>query len=466
MASSLQIGLHKKVPLKPPATGSSVVGGSQTRPLWFDGRFLASHDLEREQIYFLRRQAEMGRAGGFGVVHGLMVYQSAASGQSPNPETIVIEAGNGIAPSGALVMISTDLTIQLSDLPDEEALNEQFGLSATPQQPARTRTGLYVVALRPVQFTANPIGNYPASIQSPRVAHDGDVVEATAVSLVPYPNPVNNYDASVQQAAVARQIFVLGDTGTLSDAVLPLAMVSIDRDEIQWIDPYLVRRNNGPLHSDVLLGLSDPTVQQAFLMQYDAQLQSVVAARKNGNFSATDYFQALPPAGRFPLEAIDTGKLSQIFFPQQMNVQLSVIPVDELPALIEESMSLPPIDLTLAADAYANLSAFVLFPVPRNNFAGLAASLPQVSLNPTLPQVPLNRRPLQLAQLFQSRLKLAPAPPVSSGAWGTALQGQAYGFYVLRRSEPVFVDFATPAPVTTTTPAPTTTPPPTTTAKL
>ncbi len=464
MSSSMQIALRLKIPSKPAANASAVQGGSQTRPLWFDGRFLAARDLEREQIYFLRRQAEMGRAGGFGVVHGLMVSQGAASG-SPNPETIVIQAGNGITPSGALVMIPTDLTIQLSDLPDEQDLDEQFGLSATPQQPARTRTGLYVIALRPVQFTANPISAYPASIQSPRVAHDGDVVEATAVSLVPYTNPVNNYDASLQQAAVARQIFVAGDTGTLSDSLLPLAMISIDRDEIQWVDPYLVRRDSGPLYDSVRLGLSDPAAQQAFLMQYDAQLQSVVAARTNGNFSATDYFQALPPAGRFPFDAIDTGNFSQIFFPQQMNVQLSVIPADELPALIQESMSLPPIDLTLAADVYANLSAFVLFPVPRNNFAALAASLPQMPLNPALPQVPVNRQPLQLLQLFQSRLKLAPPPPVSSGAWGTALQGQTYGFYVLRRSEPVFVDFTTPAPIATTTPAPTTTPSPTTTAK-
>jgi hypothetical protein len=440
----LQSALRTPAPAAQAGNGSPVLAGSQTRPLWFDGRFLAARDLEREQGYFLRRQAELGRAGGFGVIHGLLVDQGAVSGQSPNPETIVIRAGNGITPSGALVMIPTDLTIQLSDLPDEENLDEQFGLSATPQQPARTRTGLYVIALRPVQFTSNPISTYPASIQSPRITRDGDVVEATAVSLVPYPNPVSNYEASLQQAAVARQIFVEGNTGTLSDALLPLAMVSIDRDEIQWIDPYLVRRDSGPQYSGVRFGLSDAAVQQAFLMQYDAQLQAIVAARKNGNFSATDYFQALPPAGRFPFDAINTGNSSQIFFPQQMKVQLSAIPADELPALIQESMSLPPIDLTLTAAAYANLSAFVLFPVPRDSFATLDSSLPQLTLNSTLPQFAVGRQPLQLLQLFQGRLTLAPPPPVSSGAWATALKGQTYGFYVLRRSEPLFVDFTIP----------------------
>ncbi len=470
MANSLKIRLRLPLPKKPSpgAAGdaSLVLAGSRTRPLWFDGRFLAAHDLQREQIYFLRRQAELGRAGGFGVVHGLLVDQGATGGQPANPETIVIRAGNGITPSGALVMIPTDLTIQLSDLPDEENLDVQFGLSATPQQPARTRTGLYIIALRPVQFTANPISTYPASIQSTRVTHDGDVVEATAVSLVPYPNPVNNYDASLQQAAVARQIFVAGNTGTASDSLLPLAMVSIDRDEIQWVDNYMVRRDSGPQYSGVRSSLADPTVQQAFLLQYDAQLQTIVAARQasgmNASFAASDYFQALAPGGRFPLDAINTGGLTQIFFPQQMNVELSIIPADELPAVLEDSMSLPPIDLTLSADTYANMSVYALIAVPRANFVALQTTLSPVALAPAIQQVPVSRLPLQVLQFFQGRLTVAPPAPVSSSAWATAIGTQKYGFYVLRRNEPVFVDFSTAAalPATTTTPPPTTTPKP------
>ena len=90
-------------------------------------------------------------------------------------------------------------------------------------------------------------------------------------------------------------------------------------------------------------GLTDPATQQAFLRQYDAQLQAVIASRPAGskaNFAATDYFQALPPAGRLPLDAIDTVGLTQTFFPQQMNVQLSIIPADELPAVIEDGLLL------------------------------------------------------------------------------------------------------------------------------
>src|SRR5271165_5616669 len=173
------------------ANGAVVLDSRRVRPLWFDGRFLAARDLEREQDYFLQRQADLGQAGGFGVMHGLMVDQPPASGEVSNAETIVIHAGNGITPAGELVMIPNDITIRLSDLAEEENLGLQFGISTMPQQPARTRTGLYVIALRPVEFTANPITSYPTSIQGSRTSHDGDIVEATAVSLVPYPNPVS-----------------------------------------------------------------------------------------------------------------------------------------------------------------------------------------------------------------------------------------------------------------------------------
>ena len=49
-------------------TGSLVLDERRKRPRYFDGRFLAARDLTREQTYFLTRQADLGRAGGSGVV--------------------------------------------------------------------------------------------------------------------------------------------------------------------------------------------------------------------------------------------------------------------------------------------------------------------------------------------------------------------------------------------------------------
>src|SRR5256885_16444156 len=60
-------------------------------------------------------------------------------------------------------------------------LDLQFGLSKTPEPITRTRSGLYVIALRPAEFTANPITSYPTDIQGTYQTHDGSVIEATLV---------------------------------------------------------------------------------------------------------------------------------------------------------------------------------------------------------------------------------------------------------------------------------------------
>jgi hypothetical protein len=441
------------------AAGNVVLDSRRRRPLWFDGRFLAARDLANEQNYFLQRLADMGQAAGFGVLHGLTVETPTDSGNPGDGETIIIRAGQGITPAGELVMLTDDLTIDLSDLSEEQKLDVQFGLSTAPTAPARTRTGLYVIALRTVEFTANPITSYPTSIQGNRGTTDGDIVEATAISLVPYPDPVTSIQATQRRAALAQQIFLNGNPQQLSDDLLPLAMVSITRGVIDWVDMYLVRRDTGPQYSGLRFGLTDPATQQASLLQYDAMLQETIAARQQSglpaSFSATDYFRMLPAAGRFPIASIDTGSFSQVFFPQQLDVRLSVVPEDELPALIQDSLSLPPIDLTLSADSYANLAVFALIPVPRAGFAALKAQLnplPPVALQTTLPQVLAFRQPLDLLRLYNGNATTATPSGTVNATWQQAIgtPAQTLGFYIRRRSSPVFVDFNNPPPAATT----------------
>ena len=438
--------------------GSLVVDSQRTRPYWFDGRFLAARDLQREQDYFLQRQADLGQAAGFGVIHGLWVDTPPANDPSSDADMVIVRSGQGTTPAGELVLLPNDLTIHLSDLPDEQNLDVQFNLAPIPNAPARTRSGLYVLALRPVEFTANPITSYPTSIQGTRTTHDGDIVEATAITLAPYPNPVSwtrssSQDAALLRAAIARQIFLNANPSQLSDALLPLAMVSLQRGVINWVDPYLVRRDTGPEYAGLRLGLADPATQQAFLMQYDSQLQETVTTRVtsglSASFAATEYFQALPPAGRFPLASLSitssntSQTFSQAFFPQQLDVRLSVIPVDEIPALVEDSMSLPPIDLTLPANAYADLSVFALIPVPRSGFAALKKSLPTLAPNPTVPQILSFRTPIDLLRLYQGTVTLTQATQNQNSAWTNAIGNQTYGFYIRCRSSPAYVSFST-----------------------
>ena len=438
--------------------GSLVIDSQRSRPYWFDGRFLAARDLQREQDYFLQRQADLGQAAGFSVIHGLQVDTPAANDTSATADTVIIRAGQGLTPAGELVLMPSDLTVQLSDLPDEQNLDAQFNLAQIPNTPARTRTGVYVLALRPVEFTANPIVSYPTSIQGTRTTHDGDIVEATAIALVPYPSPISwtrasTQDASQLRAALARQIFLNANPSQLSNALLPLAMIYLQRGVIAWVDPYLVRRDSGPEYSGLRLGLADPPTQQAFLMQYDSQLQETVSARiasgASASFAATDFFQALPPAGRFPLASLGINSqgtsqtFTQAFFPQQLDVRLSVIPVDEIPALVEDSMSLPPIDLTLPANAYADLTVFALVPVARSGFAALKNSLPTLAPNPTVPQILSFRTPSELLRLYQGAIRISLPTQNQNSAWLNAIGNQTYGFYIRCRSSPAYVSFAT-----------------------
>jgi hypothetical protein len=438
--------------------GSLVIDSRRTRPLWFDGRFLAARDLKREQDFFLERQADLGQAAGFAVIHGLWIDTPAGNNPSDRADTVIIRSGQGLTPAGELVLLPRDLTVHLSDLPDEQNLDMLFNLSRFPNIPLRTRTGVYVLALRPVEFTANPIASYPTSIQGTRTTHDGDIVEATAVALVPYPEPVNwaragNQDANARRAALARQIFLNANPSRLSDTMLPLALISLQRGVIEWVDPYLVRRDTGPEYSGLRLGLADPPTQRAFLMQFDSQLQETVASRiasgVSAGFAASDFFQALPPAGRFPLASIGitnqatSQTFSQAFFPQQMDVRLSVIPADEIPALIEDSMSLPPIDLTLPANAYADLSIFALVPVPRSGFATLKKSLPTLAPNPTVPQILSFRTPSDLLRLYQGVINFFPPTSIQNTAWTKAIGNQTYGIYIRCRSSPAYISFTT-----------------------
>jgi len=222
---------------------------------------------------------------------------------------------------------------------------------------------------------------------------------------------------------------------------------------IVWVDPYLVRRDSGPEYSGLRLGLSDPATQQAFLMQYDSMLQetvsTLVTSGKSASFPAANYFQALPPAGRFPLAGLSivnqgTGQtFSQAFFPQQLDVRLSIIPVDEIQALVEDSMALPPIDLTLPANAYADLSVFALIPVPRSGFASLKSSLQTLAPNPTVPQILSFRTPAALLSLYQGAVQINQPTQNQNAAWLKAIGNQTYGFYIRNRSSPAYVSFST-----------------------
>ena len=392
-----------------------VLDGLRTRPRYFDGRFLTGNDLTRDQDYIRQRQDDLARATGTGVVSGLRVSTGGTSGG----QTLVIQPGHGITPSGDLVMVSSVRSIPLLDLATSRQLDATFGLSVSPRVPLGRRTGLFLLVLRPVEYTANPISAYPTSIDGPRQIQDGDIIEATAIDLIPYPDSgAATLDESRRSAA--RRLF-LGLAQGLPQDALPLAMVALDKGAIRWIDVDLVRRETGadtPLQ--VSMGARPRALSEAFVLQHQRHLADVLTDRARAGlapaFAAAQYFAALPAAGRLPAAAIlaDSLGFRQMWFPAPVDVDVSFVPMDEIAALVEESLALPPIDLQADPADLDATGVIVLAPVTRKRLQRFESALSALQ-QPTRPDPSqgLRRVPAQLlAQLVSRQIQILRPTPV------------------------------------------------------
>jgi hypothetical protein len=393
------------------SAGALIEDGRRHRPRWFDGRFLAARDLIREQQYFLTREADLGQAAGSGVAAGLIV------GEGPEAQTLAIRAGHGVTPSGELVVLAYDLVVRLADIPRAEQFTAKFGLGKLPQPPLRTRTGLFVLALRPVEFTANPIGAYPTSITGQRTVEDGDVIEATAIVLVPWQDDGAADALDARRGRAARAIFVEGLDRGISANVLPLAMIALANNTLAWIDAPMVRRELGADRGDLPgLGFAPQALRLAHLLQHQGHVADVVTTTNGRSFPAATHFPALPPAGPLPPGVINPADFTQSYFPAEIAVDLAIIPEDELPALVEESLALPGIDLTAAAETLESTSVLILAPVPRSEWRAVIGRLNTLTrvVPSAAPNLVAARKPLEILQRLRlPRPVIPPLDPTS-----------------------------------------------------
>ena len=418
-------------------SGAVIVDQRRRRPRYFDGRFLVAQDLTSEQNYFLARQADLGRAGGFGVIHGLDLSRVGASG-------VRLTEGHGITPSGELVVLSRAVEIDLADIPASQQLSAAFGLLRRAHEQGSSRSGLYVLAIRPVEFSAHPIASYPTSLEGERRVEDGDLVEGSAVTLIPYGDRAATDELGFRRSAVAREIFVLDQAQGVPASALPLGLLALSRGIIEWVDPYLVRREVGAEHGDILgMGFAPRALREAHLLQYNSHLDEVLAERSAANrglsFAASEHFQTLPAAGRMPVETVNPRGFTQSFFPPEVDAELSAIPDDELPALLEDSLLLPPIDLLGERDNLDATGVLVLIPVPRPKIRALKATVQDLvrSLKPAAPGLIARRFPVEALLLRHPTLTLTPPvaqPELVDAAWQQALASAPTLWYVRRRT--------------------------------
>jgi hypothetical protein len=421
-------------------SGALIIDERHRRPLYFDGRFLAARDLTREQIYFLTRQADFGRAGGGGVVHGLMVTEG------PGASTILITPGHGITPSGESVVLpgNVPLSIPLTNIAETQRLDAAFGLLSIPRDSPRNRSGLFVLALRPVEFSANPIASYPTAVTGARTVEDGDIVEGVAVTLVPFLEEGPRNELDQPRSRIARQIFLEKSQRGIPASALALALISLERGSVQWIDPFLVRREIGSRQSDVLgLGLSPRGLREAHLLQYHQHFHEIIrqrTARGQGlRFPASEHFLALPSAGQLPTQTINPIDFTQSYFPAEVDVLLSIIPEDEVGALVEDSLELPPIDLTLSADAQESTAVHVLIPLSRAQVRTFASRLANITrpVKAAAPGLLSRRKPLEVLQGLRLPRVTAPVfqpQDVADAAWREALALKPLLWYIRSRN--------------------------------
>jgi hypothetical protein len=109
---------------------------------------------------------------------------------------------------------------------------------------------------------------------------------------------------------------------------------------------------------------------------------------------------------------IATRDFTQNYFPAEIDAELAPIPDDELPALVDEALALPAIDLTVAPALLESTAVLVLAPVPRAEWRAVNARLQQTASDPQTRQLLpaaanrlAARKPLEILQ----RLRL-PAP--------------------------------------------------------
>jgi len=444
--NTLRKKVHVSVLDKYTKGGSIVIDPRRSRPRWFDGRFLKAADLNREISYFLTRQADLAVSGGTGVVEGLLVEESGAT-------RIKIGRGYGMTFDGERVFLPKDVDINIQNIPLAQQINAELGLSKKPLPSLRSLSGIYIVALRALSFTANPTASYPVDVDGKRQLKDGDIIEATAITLVPYEYPMGvslfakSSDQSLmahqRRAQIAHSIFTEVAENKLPSSTLPLAMLDLRRGAVHWVDNHMVRREMGSVYSDVLgFGFVPRHLRRAHFKQYDEMIAEILAERPTARFAASEYFMSLPSAGRMPSASVDMNTLTQYYFPESMDVEISVIPADELATLVEESLLLPPIPLTGAEDELAAHSVMVFLPVPRQVFYGMTKKRKKAPapIGLRVKAVRSMFKPRDYIGVFRAKLPDFSAPVLQSEAalaevnWNSLVARERFLWFVRRRN--------------------------------
>lgn len=332
---------------------------------YFPGRHLTATALQMEQAVRTQRLALRARAVDAGVVSGLEVSWRTASGGVQ----FEIQPGQGITTDGVDVAIDhvVDAAFEdlwLFDIPTGQVGSLPIGLmdggpSAAFAAVLLLQPGFVDDADLPlaVQTTDNGTDFTPC----PRVPTDEVYYKTTstdALRLVLYPLPWNEPPGALWQNRVAWSVFNVEAAGGtlpwLSQGV-PIAMIGFNDGLVpEWIDRQAVARPAGrPRHTVLIQPGFDRRVWRARFDQFCAQLSQLTAPQASIQFA-----RFLPPIGLLPKAYLTltkqpaneatpaTWNVLQSFFPSSYTIDISVVPLEQLDALIDDCVPLQPYDLT------------------------------------------------------------------------------------------------------------------------
>jgi hypothetical protein len=294
------------------------ISGSEVRSVnFFNGRLLTGQDLSREQDAGRAARLALGRALGAGVACGLLVEP----GPTPAGAAPVLSVHSGIA---------VNASGQVLVLP----VRTHVSLAAAPPGSDRTRIG-FVDCVPPAEdlatvgegvfvLTISPATRLEGRAEVSGLAGDAACAAALSVETVKFRLlrlPVaaaTLHPPGLARSKLAAQLLTssadvtaaapdtpLSTQGNLRADEVPLALVHWTAvDGLRFVDCWAVRRElRPPDGSGALPGLLAPAadaVARARLLQFQAQLEDLVAPGGAAAMRASDHFVRLPPAGLLP----------------------------------------------------------------------------------------------------------------------------------------------------------------------
>ena len=357
---------------------------------FWDGRILTAEDLRDEQRANVLGRAQVGRAIGAGVVHGLAVRPAA-------PTRVIVSAGLALDGLGQPVELPVDVEVALVVPSAQAGGNGLFTVCAPVTSNTPTGTGLYLLVVRPGTADVGATSGVPAfgsgvaTECGPKYAVDGlsfRLVGLNAATLATEAgHDAEDVDllsglGTATEGARARNVLahLMLDTvawsrrfadpfGVPSDAVrvgtltalrtstllaceVPLALITWSLRGIGFVDAWSVRRppaTEPALSAVQALGTADrELLGRAAYAQFQDQLAALVGELTRFQrqlFRLGSRFRYLPAAGLIPLARPRRAGFSPGVFGDAVIRGPVVIEPNRVGALLDESFHHAPIDL-------------------------------------------------------------------------------------------------------------------------